>query len=162
MAMLVMLIAGCSNTTITATPEGIPSTKPTKQIKISLFVLQNYTDTPRAGNRAANLVEGILSARGYKVLYHTSKGSPEFEEALRIANEDGNGYFILGGVSEWRYKAGVDGEPAVSLRLALYDSATGKVVWSATGSQSEWGNASLGTVAQKLLDEMIQEDTGKK
>ena len=155
-ALLSMFFAGCSNTTVTATPQTIPSVKGKESVRISLFRLQNFTDTPRAGMRAANLVEGVLSAYGYTILPHTSKDVPSFADAQRTARQDGSGYFILGGVSEWRYKAGIDGEPAVSLRLALYDTKSAKLVWSATGSKSEWGNASLGTLAQQLLEEMVQ------
>ena len=161
--LLLSLFVGCSSTAITTTPQGIPPAEKQKEgVDISLFVLRNYTDTPRAGMRSANLVEGVLSARGYRVLFHTAKEPPSPKEAQKTAKEDGSSYFLLGGVSEWRYKAGIDGEPAVSLRLALYESATGRMIWSATGSKSEWGNASLGTLAQQLLEEMIQESSEAK
>ncbi len=156
MGVAMFFLAGCSEMTVTTTPQPIPSAKGEKSARISLFGLQNYTDTPRAGMRSANLVEGVLSAYGYKMVAHTDKVAPSLANAQKIAKEDGSAYFILGGVSEWRYKAGIDADPAVSLRLALYDTDTAKLIWSATGSKSEWGSASLGTLAQELLEEMVQ------
>ena len=156
LGIVMIFLAGCSEMTVTTTPQPIPSAKGEKSVRISLFGLQNYTDTPRAGMRSANLIEGVLSAHGYRIVSHTDKSAPSTADAQKIAKEDGSAYFILGGVSEWRYKAGIDGEPAVSLRFALYDTASAKLIWSATGSKSEWGNASLGTLAQELLEEMVQ------
>ncbi len=68
----------------------------------------------------------------------------------------GCGYFMTGGVSEWRYKNGIDGEPVVSLRLTLYNASTGRAVWSATGSAGNWGNDTLGRTAQALIEEMVK------
>lgn len=155
--LFMLFLVGCSSTALTTTSQELPKIQNSESAAISLFVLHNYTDTPRAGKRSSNLIEGILSTRGYRVLFHTDKEPASPKEAQKIAKEDGSGYYMLGGVSEWRYKAGIDGEPAVSLRLALYDTKTGRLIWSATGSKSEWGSASLGTLAQDLLEEMIPE-----
>jgi hypothetical protein len=126
-----------------------------REIRITLFRLNNYTDTPRAGLRAANIVEGILRSRGYIVKTHNKEKVNSVKKARKIAKNDGSDYFMYGGVSEWRYKTGIDGEPAVSLQLSLYKTKNGKLVWSGTGSDSDWGNASIGTTAQELLEEMM-------
>ncbi len=123
---------------------------------ISLFALKNYTDTPRAGMRASNLVDGVLLAKGYKVVTHIQEGEKTIQEMREIALKDNSQYFLYGGVSEWRYKTGIDGEPAVSLKCVLYDTKTSHVVWSATASDSDWGNSSVGTTAQKLIESMIE------
>jgi hypothetical protein len=39
--------------------------------------------------------------------------------------------------------------------MSLYKTKNAKLVWSATGSDSDWGNASIGTTAQDLIDEMF-------
>lgn len=62
---------------------------------------------------------------------------------------------MYGGVSEWRYKTGIDGEAAVSLMLSLVDLKTSQVVWSATASDTSWSNSSLGTLAQNLIQKML-------
>jgi len=163
LAVLVGLITGCSSTALITSDKSLPkvykdinSTHEEKRdITITLFRLNNYTDTPRAGMRAANIMEGILLSKGYNVTSHISSKVPSMKKAKKIAKEDGSKYFIYGGVSEWRYKTGIDGEPAVSLQASLYKTKGAKLVWSATGSDSDWGNSSVGTTAQDLLIDMM-------
>ncbi len=163
--LFMMLISACSTASLVVTPKGLPEVyedvnathQKKKDVSISLFRLNNYTDTPRAGMRAANLIEGILLTKGYKVKSHLKNKIPSMKKARKIAKEDGSKYFMYGGVSEWRYKTGIDGEPAVSIQVSLYKTKNAKLVWSATGSDSDWGNASIGTTAQDLLTEMMQE-----
>ena len=124
-------------------------------IKITIFTLYNYTDTPQAGMRAANIAEGVLIARGDTVVNAIEKKELALEREIEIAKKNGSDYLLTGGVSEWRYKTGIDGEPAVSLQLKLIDVQSREVVWSATGSDSSWGNSSIGTTAQALIESMI-------
>jgi len=162
---ILAFMAGCSTSSLITTQKSLPkvykdvnATHEEKQdVTITLFRLNNYTDTPRAGLRASNILEGLLLAKGYLVKSHFSKKAPSMKKAKKIAKEDGSKYFIYGGVSEWRYKTGIDGEPAVSLQTSLYKTKNAKLVWSATGADSDWGNASIGTTAQDLLLEMMQE-----
>jgi uncharacterized protein YceK len=123
---------------------------------IAVFKLHNYTDTPRAGKRAANIAQGILLSEDYIVKNHIDNNDKTLQEMQEEAQKDGAIYFLTGGVSEWRYKTGIDGEPAVSIKLVLYRTEDLKVIWSATGSDSDWGISSVGTVAQKLLQKMIE------
>jgi len=160
---LIFLMVGCSTSSLIRTEKSMPivyedindTYEQKNDVSISLFRLNNYTDTPRAGMRASNIVEGILLAKGYRVNSHLKDKLPSMKKARKIAKDDGSKYFMYGGVSEWRYKTGIDGEPAVSLQLSLYKTKKSKLVWSATGSDSDWGNASIGTTAQDLLDEML-------
>jgi len=159
----VLVLGGCSTAVITATNRSLPKVyvdhnathDEKRSIKITIFRLNNYTDTPRAGLRASNIMEGILLTKGYKIKSHINDKTPSLKKAKKIAKSDGSKYFMYGGVSEWRYKTGIDGEPAVSLQFTLYKSKNLKKVWSATGSDSDWGNASIGTTAQNLIDEMF-------
>ena len=123
---------------------------------ISLFALKNYTDTPQAGLRASNLLEGILLAHGYAVTNHIQEDEKSLDEMRSIAMKENAKYLLYGGVSEWRYKTGIDGEPAVSLKCVLIEAQTGKVVWSATASDNAWGNGSIGTTAQSLIETMLK------
>jgi hypothetical protein len=158
-----LLAAGCSSSTLVVTQKSMPQVyvdvngthEEKKDVTISLFRLNNYTDTPRAGMRASNIVEGVLKAKGYVVKSHMKDKVPSMKKARKIAKADASKFFIYGGVSEWRYKTGIDGEPAVSLQMSLYKTKNAKLVWSATGSDSDWGNASIGTTAQDLIDEML-------
>ncbi|WP_345991087.1 hypothetical protein [Sulfurimonas sp. HSL-1716] len=126
-------------------------------VSISVFALKNYTDTPRAGMRASNIIDGVLIASGYRVVSHIQDGEKSFEEMRAAALKDNSKYFLYGGVSEWRYKTGIDGEPAVSLKCVLYETKSSRVIWSSTASDSDWGNASVGTTAQKLIESMIED-----
>ena len=161
--LLLILLSGCSTAVITTTDSSLPQVykdynatySEKRSITISVFRLNNYTDTPRAGLRASNIMEGLLLTRGYKVTTHINEKTPSFRKARRIAKADKSKYFMYGGVSEWRYKTGIDGEPAVSLQFTLYKTKNSKKKWSATGSDSDWGNASIGTTAQNLIDEMF-------
>ena len=147
-----LLFSACSTTALINTQNQLPDTNQT--VSISLFELNNYTDTPRAGMRATNLVEGLLLARGYKLKTHLNQKIDSLEDAQDSAQEDHSEYFLIGGISEWRYKTGIDGEPAVSLQLSLYHTKDAKLVWSATGSDSDWGNGSIGSTAQNLIEQM--------
>lgn len=148
-----------------STPKALPSVyedvndtyEIKKDIAVSVFRLQNFTDTPRAGMRAANILEGVLKSKGYRVISHVDEKKYSLKKAYKKAKNDGSKYFIYGGVSEWRYKTGIDGEPAVSLQISLYKTKNKKLVWSATGSDSDWGNGSIGTTAQSLIMEMMEE-----
>lgn len=155
LASLALFLFGCSAATIVTTEKPLPELEKDVEIKITLFRLNNYTDTPQAGMRASNIMEGILVAKGYTIVNHVDEKTPSLKKARKIAKEDGSRYFMYGGVSEWRYKTGIDGEPAVSIQCALYKSKNKNLVWSATGSDSDWGNASIGTTAQDLLSEMM-------
>ena len=159
-----LLMMGCTSNLIVTTQEGLPPVyedinetyQKKKDIPVSVFRLQNYTDTPRAGMRAANIIEGVLKSKGYRVISHVNEKKYSLKKAYKKAKDDGSKYFIYGGVSEWRYKTGIDGEPAVSLQISLYKTKNRKLVWSATGSDSDWGNGSIGTTAQSLILEMLE------
>jgi len=159
----IIVFTGCSQKSIIKTQNSLPavyedvnSTHEKKNdVTISLFRLNNYTDTPRAGMRVSNILQGMLITRGYKINSHIKGKKLSIKKARKIAKEDGSKYFIYGGVSEWRYKTGIDGEPAVSFQVSLYKTKNAKLVWSATGADSDWGNSSVGTTAQELLEDMM-------
>ncbi len=166
MVVLIILVGGCSTASLVTTEKSLPEVyrdvNDTHRVKadvsVSVFRLNNYTDTPRAGMRAASILEGILLTKGYDVTNHITSKETSIKKARKTATEDGSKYFMYGGISEWRYKTGIDGEPAVSLQCSMYKTKNGKLVWSATGSDSDWGNASIGTTAQDLLSEMLLND----
>ena len=154
-------LTGCSTTALIKTQNNIPklykdiNATQEEKLTLTLFRLSNYTDTPRAGMRAANILEGILQTKSFEVNSHIEMKIPTKEEAREIAFKDGSIYYMYGGVSEWRYKTGIDGEPAVSLVCAIYKTEDASLLWSATGADSDWGNASIGVVAQNLLEDML-------
>ena len=107
------------------------------QESVAVATFENHTQTPDAGKRAASFATGVLRAQGYRVAANAR-------------------YVLRGEVNEWRYKVGVDGEPAVSVTLRLVDKATHRVRWSAVASGNGWSDASLGTTAQRLFEETLR------
>ena len=64
-------------------------------------------------------------------------------------------YALTGAVDEWRYKVGVDGEPAAGVTLRIVDVATGNTLWSGAGGKSGWSREALSAVAQKLIRQLL-------
>ena len=127
----------------------------------------NHTETPMAGNRAESVAEALLHARGVgKVKRYTSTAQQEAlfdagdnkrqEQALAWAREQGVRYALAGTVDEWRYKVGVDGEPAAGITLQIIDVQSGDILWSGAGGKSGWSREALSAVAQKLIRELLQ------
>ena len=76
-------------------------------------------------------------------------------EADKWARSVGARYAIYGAVDEWRYKVGIDGEPAVGVALHIMDLQNNSVVWSGVGGKSGWSRESLAGVAQKLIKQLL-------
>lgn len=134
--------------------------------KWALLPIVNHTDTPQAGLRAEAITDGVLRARGVSnLLRYPPALNPEtlFEpserkaqiEAEKWARGEGVRYAVYGAVDEWRYKVGIDGEPAVGIALSVKDLASGEIVWSAVGGKSGWSREALSGVAQKLILELL-------
>lgn len=133
--------------------------------RVALMPIVNYSQAPQAGEAAESMVTSLwLSETGRPLLvYARPQGSelPPIDDGERfeaargwLAGQDVD-YYLTGSVQEWRYKTGLDGEPAVGLTLRLHD-ADGRLVWSAQGSRSGWDRESLASTAQKLLREQIR------
>ena len=126
----------------------------------------NHTDVPQAGLRAEAIVEGLLRSGGVNnltrypavmnadTLFEPSERKVyiEAEKWARIQNAR---YAVYGAVDEWRYKVGIDGEPAVGVALHIIDLQSNEVVWSGVGGKSGWSRESLSGVAQKLIRELL-------
>lgn len=153
-------LAGCAVTDVGRAPQMSPGDT------VAVLPIVNYTETPQAGLRAEAIAESLLKTGGVANLKrYPAALNPEtlFEpaeresvtKALDWARTERARYALTGAVQEWRYKVGVDGEPAVGISLQLIDVATGQVVWSATGSNAGWSRESLSGVAQKLLRRLL-------
>ena len=53
------------------------------------------------------------------------------QDALAQARQQGANYAVAAAVNEWRYKVGLDGEPAVGVSISIIDVASGQVVGQA-------------------------------
>ncbi|MBK3332337.1 hypothetical protein GWK41_04555 [Persephonella atlantica] len=122
----------------------------------------NNTEMPLAGLRVASIVEGVFASKGYRIadidlkIPQRDLSRQEIRSLITELKKSKADYVVTGEVNEWRYKTGIDGEPAVSLTLKVISIKSGKTVWIGTGSRSGWGHESLGVTTQKLINELIE------
>ena len=161
------LLAGLAFLTACSTLDH--SAPPTVSSKAQWVVLpfSNHTETPLAAGRAEAIAESLLRANGIgklrrypaslqqEALFETGERKP-FEASLEWARTEGARYALTGSVDEWRYKVGVDGEPAVGIALSIIDVASGETLWSGAGGKSGWSREALSAVAQQLMRRLIQ------
>lgn len=154
-------LAGCA-----ILDSGSSGTPLARGARWALLPIVNHTDVPQAGLRAEAITEGLLRARGLNGLVrYPAAMNPEslFDpaerriqtEAQEWARKEGVRYGVVGAVDEWRYKVGVDGEPAVGVALQVIDLQSGAVVWNAVGARSGWSRESLAGVAQRLIRDLL-------
>ena len=168
-AASLVLTVGLSGCAVTQSTQGSAAYAPLVVAagdSIALLPIANHTDVPQAGLRAEAIAEAVLRARGLRQLQiYPPNLNPEtlFEpserkaqiEAEKWAKAQNIRYVVYGAVDEWRYKVGVDGEPAVGLVLQVKDLSTGQVAYSAAGGKSGWSREALSAVAQKLMQELL-------
>ena len=137
-----------------------------KQESWALLPIINFSQTPQAGERAERIAETLLRSKGLKQLRHypaqeDPNGLPildeqkRFNTALAWAQENNMRYGVTGSIEEWRYKSGLDGEPAVGASLQVIEVSSGDVLWSASGSRAGWSRDSLSGTAHKVLDKLV-------
>jgi hypothetical protein len=155
-----ILTTGCS------TVEVAPAPAFDAGARWGLLPFINNTETPQAGLREESIVAALLrtSRPGDLEHYpHELNDETLFEPAdrkgrqaaLDWASSKGVRYALTGSVDEWRYKVGVDGEPAVGITMEVVDIRDGKVIWTAVGSGTGWSREALTGVAQKLTRKLI-------
>ncbi len=134
----------------------------------AVLPFHNLTETPQAGRRAEAISTSLLYAMGVESsiqyaptekddLAGVSSDSVTRDAALAWAKSQRARYALTGAVDEWRYKVGVDGEPAVGVTLEVVDVASGSVVWRAVGAQTGWGREAVSAVAQKLIGHLLEQ-----
>lgn len=129
----------------------------------------NYSQTPLAGERAASLVLSAVRARGLAEIEPVAiptgdlselpllDDGARFNKALEIARTMQIRYALTGSVEEWRYKAGLDGEPAVGLSLRVVEVASGDTLWTSSAARSGWSRESLTGNGQKVIGTLVNE-----
>lgn len=159
-ALLLVAVGGC--TAIRHTSPHILD----REASYVLLPIVNHTETPHAGRRVEDITAALLHSRGLMTLRRypatlLSEASPLssddrlLAEALEWAKAHDMRYAFTGAVEEWRYKVGIDGEPAVGISLQLVDLETDAVVWSAVGGKSGWSREAVSAVAQTLVDALL-------
>lgn len=133
-----------------------------------ILPLVNYSQTPMAGQRGEAILETRLHAAGVTKLTHypaeiPNNGLPlmneqvRYQNALTWARRQPAEFAITGTIEEWRYKSGLDGEPAVGLSLKILALPEEKVVWSGSAARAGWSRESLAATAQVVINELISE-----
>ncbi len=159
--LFALLLLGCSTNSSVSRSGALVS-----GAKWALLPMTNHTDTPQAALSAEAITEHLLRLRGIGDIVHypaTLSRDTLFEpserkvvdDAQKWAHEQGARYGISGSVEEWRYKVGIDGEPAVGITLQVIDLDNGTVVWSSSGAKSGWSRDALSLVAHKLLETLL-------
>jgi len=157
--MGLLLLAGCA----TASRTNAPVLE--KKVKWALLPMENNTETPQAGFRMEAITETVLRIKGAipleKYPSNLTQGglfepadAKTVEAAVTWAKQSGARYAVTGTVNEWRYKTGVDGEPAVGVTLKIIDLQNRQVIWDAAGARTGWGREAVSAVAQKLLEDL--------
>jgi polysaccharide biosynthesis protein PelC len=162
LALLLALaaLAGCTAV------DRVRTAQPDLQARWALLPIANHTETPQAGLRAEAIAETVLRTLGIKDLerYPAALNAETLldpaerklaEQALAWAKGRNARYAVTGAVEEWRYKVGVDGEPAVGMTISVVDLSSGAVVYNASGGKSGWSREALSAVAQQLLRELL-------
>lgn len=123
----------------------------------------NNTETPLAGERMDDLANSLLPILGLSTVIRipaedTARlpdGSPHDrwhqEQALIWSKQQHVRYALAISLMEWRYKVGLDGEPAVGMNVAILDVDSGHVLWSGSAARSGWGRQAVSSLA---LDEL--------
>lgn len=161
------LLVGCSS----ISPSSSSSKAQMKQAiaqndKVAMLPVANFTDVAQAGLRVEVLLETALRQIGIRQLVVYPAGlSTEtlFEsnerkvqgEAEKWAVSQGFRYAVSASVNEWRYKVGVDGEPAVGLMIQVKDLQTNEVAYSAAGGRTGGGREALAAVGLQLVAELV-------
>ena len=160
LALMALTLAGCAVVDRSA-PPAIAKTD-----SLAILPIANNTETPQAGQRAASIAQSLLASYGFtnlsrypasaddETLFDAAKPDAQ-QNALNWARQQNARYALTGAVNEWRYKVGVDGEPAVGFTFDVLDVQTGKVVWTGTGSRTGWSRDAVSGVAQKLERDLL-------
>ena len=160
-------LVGCSSLTSGGTTNRAAMTMSISPAdKVAMLPVANFTDVPQAGLRVEALLESALRQSGLRqlVIYPPAL-NPEtlFEpserktqaEAEKWAKAQGMRYVVTAAVNEWRYKVGVDGEPAVGLMLQVKDLSNDQVVYSSAGGRTGGSRQALSAVGLQLTTELV-------
>jgi hypothetical protein len=160
--LLALAHAGCLVKQVT------PGPKLDARARWVLLPVLNHGETPQAGERMEAILGTLMRGRcGVDLrVYPTPKednGLPELDDRRRYdaavawARAQGFAYGVTGSVEEWRYRNGLDGEPAVGVTVQIVDIGSDRVLWSASGSRSGWGRDTVSGTAQKLLWSLLED-----
>ena len=139
---LTSLVLGMSLLQACSTLHTTPTASLDKKAQWVLLPATNNTETTHASANSEAIFE--LADRRNQ------------ENALTWAKKSGAKYAVAGSVDEWRYKVGLDGEPAAGITLNVIDLESGQVVWSGTAAKTGWSREAVSAIAQKVVDNLLK------
>ncbi len=128
----------------------------------------NNTETPLAGERMDDLANSLLPVLGLTSAVQTPAedtsrlpdGSPHDrwhqEQALAWSKQQHVRYALAISLMEWRYKVGLDGEPAVGMNVSILDVDSGHILWSGSAARSGWGRQAVSSLALDELHSLLR------
>jgi hypothetical protein len=133
-----------------------------------MLPVANFSETPQAGERIESMLETLLRKQGISSLdrYPPIKDDDthlvvsdrqRYEESLAWARGQRFDFAVYGSVEEWRYKSGIEGEPAVGLSVRIVDLKNNRVLWSASGSRTGGRSDNASETALTILDSLVGE-----
>lgn len=158
---VLLALASCSHMTGSSKPEV------DKQAKWLVLPFVNRTETAQAGLRASAIVQASLYGFAINdvasfpvtesegLLFDAGSSKQKKEISDWVARNDGQ-YQVSGVVHEWRYKSGVDGEPAVGIMIQIKRLSDGQVVYAATAAKTGWARESLSETAQEIVEQLLK------
>ncbi len=157
--LLAFILAGCS------VHQSQPAESYSEQAQWIVLPFENHSETPLASERVEALTLAALRTHRldasaahvdvdpYQLPRHDDRR--RYSEAMALARSTGIHYGVTGSVVEWRYKSGLDGEPAVGIAMHVIEIHSGETVWSGSFSRSGWSRESLAGTGQKVIDKLV-------
>jgi hypothetical protein len=157
-------VAACSST-MTSVQQGASLRARARWV---MLPVANFSETPQAGERIESMLEtllrkdGIVSLDRYPAIKdddtHLMVGDRQrYEESLSWARQQRFDYAVSGSVEEWRYKSGIEGEPAVGVTVRITDLKTDRVLWSGSGTRTGTGGENTSGTALRILAALLSE-----
>ncbi len=159
--LLVISISSC------ATQRGQAPVALDRSASWTVLPFRNLSQTPMSAERVESLVLSALRAKALPKVDLLAidpaaadalpllDDGQRFADALATARATGYQYGVTGSVEEWRYKSGLDGEPAVGLSIRVVDVASGDTLWSNSAARSGWSRESLTGNGQKVINRLL-------
>ncbi|ACM92985.1 putative lipoprotein [Nautilia profundicola AmH] len=153
LAVILLFFTGCVKETY-----NMSSNFPTKNT-YKIIPFANLTQTPMAGYKVAGILEGVLRSKGVSLngsLWNYEERDYSVEDINDLLKNVNARYIITGYVNEYRYKTGIDGEPAVSVTVKIYDKAKKQYIYVATFSRVGDTYNSVGVLTQEGFDNLFK------
>jgi hypothetical protein len=157
-------LGGCGSTLTTVQPgEALRGSAHWVMLPVA-----NYSETPQAGERIEEMLDTVLRRNGVQSLdryppikeddaHLVVSDRQRFEESLAWARTQHFDYAVTGSVEEWRYKSGLDGDPAVGLSVRVLELQSQRVLWSGSGTKTGTSGDNASGTALALLGTLLQQ-----